>query len=124
LPAVAFDLGETLVLGAQVGPRSDPISFRVSQQKVFVSPRRGLAEFMKKVSSVFDVYFFAFSLPAFANPVIGAAPGTPADHRLFRSQCTEYYGYPVKDLRLLHRHSARVIIVHDMECQHFFSQAI
>jgi RNA polymerase II subunit A small phosphatase-like protein len=116
LPAVAFDLDETLVLGTSLQPPSDHFSVRVGRQKVFVSPRPGLVEFMKKVSSVFDVYFFTFSLPAYAKPVIDAiAPETPADHCLFRNQCTEYSGYPVKDLRLLHRPLERVIIVDDME---------
>jgi TFIIF-interacting CTD phosphatase-like protein len=71
---------------------------------------------LDSVSRDFDLYFFTASERDYANQVIDAiAPGTPQERRFFRDSCCTCAGYPVKDLRLLRRPLARVLIVDDIE---------
>jgi TFIIF-interacting CTD phosphatase-like protein len=116
VPAIVFDLDETLIFGTPIAPRADHISVRVGRRRIYIVLRPGLKEFIDAASSLYDIYFFSFSLPQYANPIIDAiAPNTPQDHRLFREQCVTCSGYPVKDLRLLDRPLERVVIIDDLE---------
>jgi TFIIF-interacting CTD phosphatase-like protein len=78
--------------------------------------RPGLADFIKSVTPLFDLFFFTASSPEYANPIIDAiAPGTPPDHRFSRENCTMSSGYAIKDLRLLDLPLKRLLLVDDLE---------
>jgi TFIIF-interacting CTD phosphatase-like protein len=78
--------------------------------------RPGVADFIKSVSPLFDLYFFTSSTPEYSNPIIDAiAPGTPAHHRFTRDNCAMHSGYAVKDLRLLDLPVNRIVLVDDIE---------
>jgi Dullard-like phosphatase family protein len=115
-PAAVFDLDETLIFGSSIRPQGECLALRIGRRRIYVKTRPGLPLFLKSVKGCFDVYFFTYSTPAYANAVIDAlAPDTPLDHRLFRENCLSYCGYPVKDLRLLNRPLHRVVMVDDVE---------
>jgi CTD small phosphatase-like protein 2 len=115
-PAAVFDLDETLIFGSSIRPQGECLTIRIGRRRVYVKTRPGLPLFLKSVKGFFDVYFFTYSTPAYANAVIDSiAPDTPQDHRLFREDCVSHSGYPLKDLRLLHRPLHRLVMVDDVE---------
>jgi Dullard-like phosphatase family protein len=116
LPALVFDLDETLIFSSAISPKCASIPIRVGRRPMYVRPRPGLADFLATVSRRFDLFFFTASDRNYANQVIDAiAPTTPHDHRFFRDSCATRAGYSVKDLRLIKRPLARVLIVDDVE---------
>jgi RNA polymerase II subunit A small phosphatase-like protein len=109
-PALVLDLDETLTVSFQLPIKPGCIPIRAGRKQRFVLPRPGLNEFMQRVSSLYDIYFFTSSLPQYANAIIDAiAPETPTERRLFWQHCVSTAGYPVKDLRLLGRPLHRVV---------------
>ena len=116
MPAVVFDLDETLVYASVVKPAAECIDIKVGRRKVYVRVRPGVREMIKQVSEMFDVFFFTASEPQYANQIIDAiAPDTPVSHRFFRDSCKCQCGYSVKDLKLIGRPLNRVLIVDDIE---------
>jgi CTD small phosphatase-like protein 2 len=115
-PAIAFDLDDTLIFGTPIQPKTDHIHVKVGRRRMYVVSRPGLREFLDAIANRYDIYFFTFSLPPYANAIIDSiAPNTPQDHRFYREHCVTCSGYPVKDLRLLERPLNRIAIVDDME---------
>ena len=116
LPAIVFDLDETLVFSSPIKPQGESIAIRVGRRKIYVRVRPGTMEMIKAVSHVFDVYFFTASNHEYANQIINAiAPGTPASNRFFRENCTTKCGYSVKDLTLIGKPLSRILMVDDTE---------
>jgi Dullard-like phosphatase family protein len=115
-PALVLDLDETLVSTSLIPGDSDSIRIRIRRRVFYVRPRPGLPEFIKTLSSIFDIYFFTSSAPEYANPIIDSiAPGTPIERRFFRDSCVSFCGYPVKDLRVLARPLSRILLIDDLE---------
>lgn len=116
LPAVVFDLDETLVCSSIIKPAGECVEIRVGRRKVYIRVRPGVREMIKKISEFFDVFFFTASERQYANQIIDAiAPETPESHRFFRDSCKCQFGYSVKDLKLIGRPLSRVLIVDDLE---------
>jgi Dullard-like phosphatase family protein len=114
--ALVLDLDETLIFGSPIRSDAASIQVRVRNRRFFVRMRPGLADFVKSVAPVFDLFFFTASSPEYAGPIIDAiAPGTPPERRLSRENCTMNSGYAIKDLRILNRSLKRVILVDDIE---------
>jgi Dullard-like phosphatase family protein len=116
LPALVFDLDETLIFSSAISPNCASIPIRVGRRRMYVRQRPGLADFLDAVSRRFDLFFFTASERDYANQIIDAiAPKTPHDHRFFRDSCATRSGYSVKDLRLIKRPLTHVLIIDDIE---------
>jgi Dullard-like phosphatase family protein len=115
-PALVLDLDETLIFGSPIRSDAASIQVRVRNRRFFIRMRPGLADFVKSVSPVFDIFFFTASSPEYANPIIEAiVPESPTDHRFSRENCTMSSGYAIKDLRTLNRPLKQIVLVDDIE---------
>ena len=116
MPAIVFDLDETLIFCASVKPSGCSLPLKIGRYKFYVQFRPGLNEFLKEVSKYYDIFFFTASDNEYANKVIDAIwPQTPKSHRFFRDSCKPKNGYLVKDLSLLHKQLSHVILIDDIE---------
>jgi Dullard-like phosphatase family protein len=113
---LVLDLDETLVHCTLVPPPehdfkiSVPLNNRMCEG--YIQKRPFVDEFLGEVLKVFHVVIFTASVSQYANAVIDMiCPGLPAAQRMFRENCTHVDGVLVKDLTLINRSLAEVIIV-------------
>jgi Dullard-like phosphatase family protein len=115
-PALVLDFDETLVFASPIRSESASIQIRVHRRRLWVRMRPGLADFIKSVSKLFDLYFFTASVSEYADPIVEAiAPGAPSSHRFTRADCVALCGYEVKDLRVIGRPLNEIVLVDDLE---------
>lgn len=79
--------------------------------KVYERPH--LRKFLAHISERYEPILFTAALPVYADPVLDEVdPGGVLRHRLYRSSCVPFAGYEfVKDIRMLGRDMARIVIV-------------
>ncbi|CAM9482288.1 unnamed protein product [Chrysoparadoxa australica] len=114
---LVLDLDETLV-HCTVEPVQDPdhvfaVNFNNECFQVYVRKRPGLERFLQAVADMFEVVVFTASQRVYAERLLELLDprGELIRHRLFRDSCLNVEGNFLKDLNVLGRDLASVVIV-------------
>lgn len=115
-PAIVLDLDDTIINCTMIKTPQFSFSIKVgNHRRAYIHSRPGLHEFLKEVSTMFEIFFFTASSDLYGNQIIDIiAPETPESHRLFRGSCKNIYGYSVKDLSLICKPINKILLVDDM----------
>jgi RNA polymerase II subunit A small phosphatase-like protein len=114
--SVVLDLDETLVHATLARPAVYDLELTVCYGDrpvvIYVQKRPYVDRFFHAVCREFDVFVFTASLLEYAAPVVQAIlPCFPRERILTRAQCTFINGAIVKDLRIIRKDLARVLLV-------------
>ncbi|XP_052187259.1 uncharacterized protein LOC127798023 isoform X2 [Diospyros lotus] len=114
---LVLDLDETLV-HSTLEPCNDadftfPVNFNLKEHTVYVRCRPHLKYFMEKVASLFEIIIFTASQSIYAEQLLNVLDPKRRifRHRVYRESCVFLEGNYLKDLSVLGRDLARVIIV-------------
>ena len=90
-----------------------PVNFNLQQHSVFVRCRPYLRDFMERVSSLFEIIIFTASQSIYAEQLLNVLDPKRRvfRHRVFRESCVFVEGNYLKDLSVLGRDLAHVIII-------------
>lgn len=120
-----YCLAETLV-HSTLEPCDDadftfPVNFNLQEHTVYVRCRPHLRDFMERVSSLFEIIIFTASQSIYAEQLLNVLDPKRRifRHRVFRESCVFVDGNYLKDLSVLGRDLAHVIII-DNSPQVFF----
>ncbi|TXG56055.1 hypothetical protein EZV62_017368 [Acer yangbiense] len=114
---LVLDLDETLV-HSTLEPCGDvdftfPVNFNLQQHTVYVRCRPHLRDFLERVSSLFEIIIFTASQSIYAEQLLNVLDPKRKlfRHRVYRESCVFVEGNYLKDLSVLGRDLARVIII-------------
>jgi Dullard-like phosphatase family protein len=90
-----------------------PVNFNLQEHTVYVRCRPYLRDFMERVSSLFEIIIFTASQSIYAEQLLNVLDPKRRvfRHRVFRESCVYVDGNYLKDLSVLGRDLARVIII-------------
>ena len=116
-PTVYLHFAETLV-HSTLEPCVDadftfPVNFNLQEHTVYVRCRPYLRDFMEAVAQHFEIIIFTASQSIYAEQLLNVLDPKRKifRHRVFRESCVFVDGNYIKDLSVLGRDLARVIIV-------------
>ncbi|MQM10555.1 hypothetical protein Taro_043449 [Colocasia esculenta] len=114
---LVLDLDETLV-HSSLDPCDGadftfPVNFNLREHTIYVRCRPYLKDFMERVSRLFEIIIFTASQSIYAEQLLNVLDPKRRlfRHRVYRESCVFVEGNYVKDLSLLGRDLAHVIIV-------------
>ncbi|XP_015869526.1 uncharacterized protein LOC107406835 isoform X1 [Ziziphus jujuba] len=114
---LVLDLDETLV-HSTLEPCDDadftfPVNFNLQEHTVYVRCRPHLRDFLDRVSSLFEIIIFTASQSIYAEQLLNVLDPKRKifRHRVYRDSCVFVEGNYLKDLSILGRDLARVIII-------------
>ncbi|WOL17958.1 CTD small phosphatase-like protein 2 isoform X1 [Canna indica] len=114
---LVLDLDETLV-HSTLEPCEDadftfPVNFNLKEHTIYVRCRPYLKDFLEKVASLFETIIFTASQSIYAEQLLNVLDPKRKlfRHRVYRESCVFVDGNYLKDLSVLGRDLARVIIV-------------
>ncbi|RYQ82954.1 CTD small phosphatase-like protein 2 isoform X1 [Arachis ipaensis] len=114
---LVLDLDETLV-HSTLEPCEDvdftfPVNFNSEEHIVYVRCRPHLRDFLNRVSSLFEIIIFTASQSIYAEQLLNVLDPKRKifRHRVYRESCVYVEGNYLKDLTVLGRDLARVIII-------------
>ncbi|XP_057949579.1 uncharacterized protein LOC131144750 [Malania oleifera] len=115
--SLVLDLDETLV-HSSLEPCDDadftfPVNFNLVEQTVYVRCRPHLRDFMDKVAGLFEIIIFTASQSIYAEQLLNVLDPKRKvfRHRVYRESCVYVEGNYLKDLSVLGRDLARVVII-------------
>lgn len=122
---LVLDLDETLVHSSfkpvTFSDFTVPVELEREIHQVYVLKRPYVDQFLKRVGELFEVVVFTASLSKYADPVMDLLDKYQAVHaRLFREHCVNHRGNYVKDLSMLGRRLADVIIIDNSPASYMF----
>ncbi|TKY47764.1 CTD small phosphatase protein 2 [Spatholobus suberectus] len=114
---LVLDLDETLV-HSTLEPCEDvdftfPVNFNCEEHIVYVRCRPHLKDFLERVSGLFEIIIFTASQSIYAEQLLNVLDPKRKifRHRVYRESCVYVEGNYLKDLTVLGRDLARVIII-------------
>ncbi|CAN4114266.1 unnamed protein product [Withania somnifera] len=114
---LVLDLDETLV-HSTLEPCDDAdftfsVNFNLKDHTIYVRCRPHLRDFMDKVSSLFEIIIFTASQSIYAEQLLNVLDPKRKviRHRIYRESCVFVDGNYLKDLSVLGRDLARVVII-------------
>lgn len=113
---LVLDLDETLV-HCETSPMDShdykfPVEFHGQIYQVWGRKRPFVDEFLRRVAQIFEVVVFTASQQVYADYILDELDSNGViDHKLFRDSCVHVNGNYLKDLSILGRDLANVIIV-------------
>ncbi|KQJ85848.1 CTD small phosphatase-like protein 2 [Brachypodium distachyon] len=114
---LVLDLDETLV-HSTLEPCEDsdftfPVHFNLREHTIYVRCRPYLKEFLERVASMFEIIIFTASQSIYAEQLLNVLDPKRKlfRHRVYRESCVYVEGNYLKDLSVLGRDLARVVIV-------------
>ncbi|OHS92796.1 hypothetical protein TRFO_40898 [Tritrichomonas foetus] len=116
--SIVFDLDNTLIYSTIIPTENTSFSVQCGprNRKVYIQVRPGLQDFIRRISEIFDIYFFTVTHKDYSRQVIERiAPFVNENHCFYREDCIFKDGYEVKDLRLLNKPLSRTIMVDDIQ---------
>jgi carboxy-terminal domain RNA polymerase II polypeptide A small phosphatase len=117
-PTLVLDLDQTLVYSTFEVPRSYDFTVKVSgspNSTIYVKTRPFAVEFIKKISSKFEIVIFTAAKKEYAQAVVKEIDKSGCiSHILYRESCTLYNGKYIKDLSKLGRSLNNVLLVDDI----------
>lgn len=122
---LVLDLDETLVHSSfKPIPNPDfilPVEIEGTVHRVYVLKRPGCDEFLEAVGRMYEVVIFTASLSKYADPLLDLLdPHNVIRARLFREACVYYEGSYVKDMAMLGRDMASIIIIDNSPASYLF----
>ena len=112
-----IDFAETLV-HSTLEPCDDadftfPVNFNLQEHTVYVRCRPHLRDFLERVSSLFEIIIFTASQSIYAEQLLNVLDPKRKifRHRVYRDSCVFVEGNYLKDLTILGRDLARVMII-------------
>lgn len=115
--SLVLDLDETLVHSTlepcENADFTIPINFNMRDQTIYVRCRPHLKEFVERVSTLFEIIIFTASQSIYAEKLLNVLDPQKKlfRHRVYRESCVYVEGNFLKDLSVLGRDLARVIII-------------
>ena len=117
LYSVVFDSAETLV-HSTLEPCEDvdftfPVNFNSEEHIVYVRCRPHLKDFLERVSGLFEIIIFTASQSIYAEQLLNVLDPKRKifRHRVYRESCVYVEGNYLKDLTVLGRDLAHVMII-------------
>ncbi|KAL3655978.1 hypothetical protein CASFOL_000374 [Castilleja foliolosa] len=114
---LVLDLDETLV-HSTLEPCNDAnftftVNFNLKEHTVYVRCRPHLQDFLERVSGIFEIILFTASQSIYAEQLLNVLDPKRKifRHRIYRDSCVLFDGNYLKDLSVLGRDLARVIII-------------
>lgn len=89
------------------------VNFNLEDHKVYVRCRPYLKEFMKRVADLFEIIIFTASQSIYAEQLLNVLDPKRKvfRHRVYRESCVFLEGNYLKDLSVLGRDLARVVMI-------------
>ncbi|GLT73814.1 hypothetical protein SLA2020_456480 [Shorea laevis] len=116
---LVLDFDETLV-HSTLEPYDDadftfPVNFNLQEFRVYVRCRPYLRDFMERVSSLFEIIIFTASQSIYAEQLLNVHDPKWKNirHHVFRESCISVDGNYLKDLTVLGRDLAHIIIINN-----------
>jgi CTD small phosphatase-like protein 2 len=112
---LVLDLDETLVHCGLEPLTNAEFAFPIAGALIYVRLRPGVHRFLETVSSLYEVVVFTASQSTYASPLLDIIEQNYhfplIHHRLFRESCLQVQQHFIKDLSVVNRPIANIIII-------------
>lgn len=111
---LVLDMDETLLHKSTFPPHESIELLPCPVEGWFIFKRPGVDEFISRVTSMFKTYIFTAGEKEYAQPLLDVlCPMIPEERRFYRDSCNKKKGKWKKNLKLLTKNMAEVILVDD-----------
>ena len=111
---LVLDMDETLIHKSTFPPHQSIELLPVDFEGCFIFKRPGVDEFLARVTSMFKTYIFTAGEKEYAQPLLDVlCPMIPESRRFYRDSCNTKKGKCKKNLKLLTKNMAEVVLVDD-----------
>ena len=114
-PVLVLDLDNTIIYSTPLRVPQSQFTVRMKKYRYYIQVRPGFPDFFRKISELFEVFFFTAADETYANKIINKiAPNVDVSHRFFKNNCTQLSGILGKDLSILNRPLNKILLIDDV----------